>query len=236
MTLTAQNTVGFERSYNKSLVPSNPINMEGSTGTTYTIGRIVGISDGLLSEFSGASSASAAVPIAGVIAETVETTDDEKKVKVHQGHAEVFTVSFDGHTDFTVNGSTADNQVKFVDGTTVPPLVGTMVHIYEGPGKGDTRVVTVSTAASTITTPHTLTISGNFSQRPTTASKGIVTAARPGQFLKVSTVSASKVDGGTAATAGTGQVLVQSVDLANLKADVMIAPNKSIYGMGQTAT
>ena len=231
MTLTANNSVGFEKSYNKALAPANAILFDGATATTYTKGRLVGISNGLLSELSGTSTANASLPIAGVVAETKVTTDSDKKVKVHQGQNEVFTVSFDGHEDATISGSTADNQVKLTSDSTAS-AIGKLVHIYEGPAQGDAQVIS---ASSTSTGTLTLTVSGEFAQRPTSG-KAIVASIQPGTFLKVSTANASKVAAGAGQTAGVGQVIVQSADPGNLKVDVLLAPNKTIFGMGQTAT
>ena len=257
MTHTAHNTVGFEKSYHKSGFATNPLLYEGATATTYTKGTLLGIipaglaSAGLLTSLSGASTVGADMQIAGVAAETKTTTNNDKHVKVWPVKDEVFTVSFDGHWDIAANkASTADNrfhpnaETDSTAGTGVE-VRGALMHMYEGPCKGDTKTILTHTTGAAGTS--VLIVSGEFSATPTTASKAIILAdydsttkelhdgSNVGSQLKLSTASASKVSVKSAAV-GTGYINVLGVDPKNLTMDVRIAPPKTLIGQGNTAT
>lgn len=248
MTLSAHNTVGFEKSYNKSGFQTNPLLYEGATATTYTKGTLLGIipagqaSAGLLTSITGASTVGVAMQIAGVAAETKTTTDSNKHVKVWPVKDEVFTVSFTDHADVTASAtSTAKNHFNTTLASNSTLAIGSPIYIYEGPGKGDVKVITASSTAN-----NRFTVSGEFSALPTTASKAIILApistastvsagANVGSQLRVSTGSASKVSVKSAAV-GIGYVNVLGIDHKNLTMDVRIAPAKSLIGQGNTAT
>lgn len=255
MTHTAHNTVGFEKSYNKSFTPTNPLLYEGATGTTYTKGTLLGIqpagqaSAGLLASLNGESTVDENTLIVGVAAETKTTTDSDHDLKVWPINNEVFTVSFDGHWDVSGNKtSTADNRFHpnaetDSTGGAGAEAVGALLYMYEGPCKGDVRTITGHTTGAAGTS--LFTVSGEFSATPTTASKAVIlvekssddikAGANVGSQLKLSTASASKVSI-KKATFADGYINVLSVDPANLKMDVMIAPAKSALQYGRTAT
>ena len=251
MALTATDTYGFERKYSKTGFPTNPVSYAGSTGTTYTMGRLATIpapsGSGMLVTLTSTGSVTNTNPIIGVIAETKTCTPTDYMVKVYDNPFDVYKVSFDGHTDLACGGSTASNQFKMAISTTASTaanlMKGSLIHIYEGPGKGDTRTVTANTAAS----PGVITVAPAFSATPTTASKAVVlcgmtTAGKTDTkgvnvgtpMLKVSSNSDGKVRIDPSNT--NNYLNVVDIDPANLTMDVMIAFTKHAFGMGQSTT
>ncbi len=256
MAHSAYNTVGFEKSYNKSGWQQNPVAYDGATATTYTKGTLVGIlpagqaGGGVLTSITGASTIDGATVIAGVCAETKVTTDSDKSVKVWPTIGEVFKVSFDGYWDVAANkASTALNRfhanaITDSTGGAGAEAVGALMYIYDGPGKGDMRTITGHTTGAAGT--NVFTVSGAFSALPTTAtnavllvnrgSTGLVYAgANVGSQLRVSTASASKVSI-KKPLLGDGYLNVLSIDPKNLTMDVMIAPAKTAIQYGKTTT
>jgi hypothetical protein len=243
MALTATATNGLEFKYNKAGHPANPVVFEGSSGVTYTKGRLAALTSGLLVTQTSTHVGAQIRPFVGVIAETVTTTATDREVKVYDNPLNVYTVSFDGQKDGTVAGSTSDTTIKLtgVSATTANRLAGNLIHVYTGPGKGTTKTVVSNTAAN----PTIITVSGNWTQRPTTASSAILLSkhastaataygANVGRCVKLST-AAGKVSCADATLGGANQFAVVGADPANLTLDVMIRPTKSYIGHG-TAT
>ena len=254
MTLTAMNTVGFERSYNKSDFPGNAVFYDATTGTEFKKGSLAAIAPageanaGLAVPVTSTSTINEALTLVGVVAEDKTTTDDDRRVKINAIDGEVYTVSFDGHLDVACGGSTAQNEFKLAvstSGSTVAnDLRGALMYIYDGPGKGSKNTITAHTKGAANTAK--VVVSGNFLAQPTTASKAIILApynsstkkiikgANIGSFLRVSTAARKVSIAGKAA--GEGYLNVLSVDPANLKMDVMIAPSKLQMTANQLST
>jgi hypothetical protein len=200
---------------------------------------------GLLVTLTSTGSVTNTNPIIGVIAETKTCTPTDYMVKVYDNPFDVYKVSFIGHTALACAGSTASNQFKMAVSTTESTaadlMKGSLLHIYEGPGKGDTRTITANTAAST----GVITVAPAFSATPTTASKAIVLCGMTTSgktdtkgvnigtpMLKLSTVSEAKVK--IAPLANNNYLNVVDIDPANLTMDVMIAFTKHAFGMGRS--
>lgn len=245
MALTATATNGLEFNYTKAGHPANPVVFEGSSGVTYTKGRLAALTSGLLVTQTSTHVGAQIRPFVGVFAETVTTTATDREVKVYDNPHNVYTVSFDGHNDSTVAGSTSDTTIKLtsVNATVANRLAGNLIHVYDGPGKGTTKTVVSNTAAS----PSIITVSGNWTQRPTTASSAVAICntsstvgaagnigANVGRCVLLST-AAGKVSCRAATLGGANQFAVVGVDPANLTLDVVIRPTKSYLGFG-TAT
>jgi len=244
MALTATNTLGFERSRNLAGHPANSITLNGSSGTTYTQGNLLGIVPaGLAAGGTLITVTSTAIPgtdvlLAGPCEATLACDASTKAVSVTAVPSEVFTVSFDGHIDIG-SGSTLRTASIFAstEWTSAGQPLGAMLYVYEGPSKGDIRTVTAASSSGT-----SFTVNSPFTQTLSSASKAIVlcsTAAASagvniGSVVKVSTASNSKVAVNSTAL-GTGYLQVLAIDPENLKMDVAILPNRTVFG-GACAT
>ncbi len=249
MALTATDTYGFERKYSKTGFPTNPVSYVGSTGTTYTMGRLATIptptGSGMLTTLTSTGNVTNTNPIIGVIAETKTCTSTDYMVKVYDNPFDVFRVSFVGHADIACGGSTVANKFTMAISTTASTaanlMKGSLIYIYEGPGKGDVRTVTANTKAD----PGVITVAPAFSAIPTTASKAIVlcgisTSGKTDTrgvnvgtpMLKLSTASSAKVK--IDPLANNNYLNVVAIDPANLTMDVMIAPAKHAFGIGRS--
>ena len=252
MAHSARNTVGFERVYNKTGFPANAIDYEGSSGSTYAAGQLVRLESGKATAMTYQSSGVVGKPIVGVAAETsTALTTADVKIKVFPVDNEVLKVSFDNHMD--INGSsnassgsyfyasTLDNNAtaepwnQTAGSTTL--FSGALIYIYEGPGKGDVRIIDEMTTGGA-NSSHVIEVTNPFSATPTSASKAIVLidssgstlssglpGIGPGRLVGLSTASALKVACGSTAAATEAIGMVVSVDPENLTADVMIAPS-----------
>ena len=248
MALTARETVGFERKYAKHGFPTNPVSYVGSSGTTYTKGRLATLpaptGSGMLVSLTSTIDVTNTNPIIGVIAETKTCTATDWTVKVYDNPFDVFKVSFVGHADLACGASTAQNTytmaISTTESTAADLMKGSMLYIYEGPGNGDVRTITANTKAD----PGVITVAPQFSATPTTASKAIVlcgvsTSGATDEkgvnvgtpMLKLSTVSAAKVK--IAALDNNNYLNVVDIDPANLTMDVMIALTKHAFGVGR---
>ncbi len=243
MALTAHDTVGFEPIYNKSHTPHNVRLYDAATGTTYTKGTLVTVVNGLLANLTTTSLGAAATPfpVAGVVAETVVTTDGSKKVAVYQVDDQVFRVSFTGHADVTASAnSTVLNRFHTTLASNATKAIGSLIYIYEGPGKGAMRTILTGTTGTNL-----FTISGEWPTLPTTASKAIITSAistaavvsdgmNVGRQLKIA--PAGKKVHTTPPTFAEGYINVVAIDPANLKVDVAIASGKAFTSFGSGTT
>jgi len=244
MALTANNTVGFEPVYNKAGFPANPTAYEGSSGTEYVRGSLLRMVNGLAATMTYASTPNVAAPIIGVCAETKTLTTADRMIKVYQPDGQVFKVTFAHQKDVACYGSSASNQFRASTsaanlwGVATTTGIKALIHIYSGPGKGDTRVITTHSSGADSTL--IMTVSSPFSATPTTDSIAIVLAdttglqypTNIGALLKLSSDSNLKLSALTSAAAGDCYAVVQSVDMANLTMDVMIAPSKTVMGLG----
>lgn len=250
MTLTARATVGFERNYNKCGFPSNPVNYEGTVGTTYTMGHLAVIESPSATTYARLLSVTSTSAIGegrlliGVIAETKTCTATDNKVKVFDNPFDVFKVSFVGHVDADVVAGAANAVTIGLDsrGVAANTLRGSLLHVYTGPAKGDVRTIEANTAAASAA----ITVAPAFSAPPTTASKIIILAAHtPADVfsvgvnvgtagLSVSAASAMKV-AIAAPSPNNGYLNVVDVDPANLVMNVMISPAKHAFLAGRTA-
>jgi len=245
MALTATDTIGFEPVYNKAGFPANPIEYEGSSGTAYVRGSILRMANGLAATVTYATTPQVTHPIIGVCAESKTLTTADRFIKVWQPDGQVFKVTFAHHKDMTSYGTTTASIFRAATGTadlwgiasTVTGLKA-LLYIYEGPGKGDTRVVTQHTSGADSTL--NITVSSPFSAYPTSDSKAIVLAGSTGlsyptnvgSLLALSSDSNLQLSALTSAVAGCSYAIVQSVDMANLTMDIMFAPSKTINGIG----
>lgn len=248
MTLTAYDSMGFEHCRNAAGFPPNAIKYEGSTGTTYTRGAPVVLSAGKLLELAHDASPTTALPIVGICAETKTCATDDYMVEVVPTDGNVFTVTITGHQDVTCNGaSTAANQFNIAQSsslnTSATAIAGALIHIYEGPGKGDTRAIMSNSTGSSVGATR-VTVAPPFSATPTTASKAVMLCdyssgawgfpKNIGDLVARSTASALKTRVAVLDSSALAMFAIQSADMANLKIDVTIAPTKTVFGLETT--
>ena len=250
MPLTARDTVGFERNYNKCGFPSNPVDYEGTVGTTYTKGRLAVIENPSATTYARLVSVTSASVIGvgcllvGVIAETKICTAADNKVRVFDNPFEVFKVSFVGHVDQDVTAGAAATVTTALSGavSVANILRGSLLHIYAGPGKGDIRTIEANTNAN----PSVITVSPAFSATPTVASKVIILAVHdgvgtftPGVNIGITGLLVSAASAAKAAIAvpgaNTGYLNIVSIEPAKLVMNVMISPAKHCFLAGRTA-
>ena len=238
MSYDVKDTKGFEFRYNLAGFPANARVYEGATGTTYTRGTLATMgANGLIASAATTLDDAKATPIVGVIAETKETTDDDKMISIFDNPLNVYEVSVAGHTDKTVTRSTSDNTIAVdnMGSSTASGLAGTLIHIYDGPGKGQTRTILSNTTSNS--TGDTITISGKWDQRPTSASKAVVlTAYSTSASVKGINIGARAELNTTkklhvVPTAYTnGYLNVLKVHPEKLTAEVVISASDSIFG------
>jgi hypothetical protein len=248
MALTAYDSMGFEHCRNAAGFPQNAIKYEGSTGTTYTRGTPVVLSAGKLLDLAYNAGPVAALPIVGICAETKTCATDDYMVEVVPVDGNVFTVTFTGQQDVTCNGaSTAANQFNIAQSsslnTSTTAIAGALIYIYEGPGKGNTRTIVDNTTGSS-TSATQVTVAPPFSATPTTASLAIMLCdyssgawgfpKNIGDLVARSTASGLKTKVAVLDSSTLAMFAIQSVDMANLKMDVTIAPSKAVFGLETT--
>ena len=175
MAYTATATNGFEFKYNKAGFPANSILYEGTSGTTYTKGQLAYLTAGsMLAVATTSLISTVGTPLVGVVAATVtcSTKSTERKVPVYDNPLNVYEVSFEGHVDSTATAGAANTitPTSGVFSTAANTYAGSLIYLYEGPGKGDVRSIASHTAAN----PTVITINGEWSATPTTATKMVI--------------------------------------------------------------
>ncbi len=250
MSYKVTETNGFEYRYNKAGFAPNPVAYEATTGD-YTKGQLISVSNGLAK--SAPTTANAVDLLVGVCAEkkTVSSSDRtllvlDNPMNVYECSIHKLTTAINGYIDTAAQKtSTADNVID-LDGVTAGgstgALKGAMLYVYDGPAKGDVRTITDSTTASN----SRMTVNANFSATPTTATKVVVTAdvttagvAATGRLRiggQASPVAGNKAISPADKTTGTGMLNVVGISAPKLRASVLLAPNKSLFGVGMTAT
>ena len=252
MALTARNTVGFEAKYNKAGFPTNPVPYEVKQNVAISMGRLMTIANPAAAINPKATALTSTITvnkancIVGVTAEAITQANNPTTAKtnclIYDTPYNVYTASFAGHVDGTAQASTIATQLKTGIGTLTTAanaVAGALVHIYEGPGKGDVRTVASNS------TLGVLTVAPAFSAIPTVATKYILLSALStasklqAASVNVGTVGlklatdASKVAIGAGAV--TGYLNVVDIDPANLTMDVMIQPAKMTLSAGVTS-
>ena len=253
MAFTAKDTEGFEIKYNKAGFPTNPVEYELTPNTDFSKGQLVTIpmgnaGAGTLTPLTSTITVNGINTIVGVMAEsfTAATNPTGAKTfgKVYDNPFNVYRVSFADHLDGTAAAAStaADYLQTGVVSTAANVLKGATVHIYEGPGEGDTRTITANRA-----TDGRVTVAPAFSSTPTTATKYIILASKTTDGFtaagynvgtiggKLSTGSVLKMSAKTAAAVATGYLNVLAINPEKLTADVMITPAKHMLTCGRTS-
>jgi len=235
-------TNGFEFKYNKAGFPANSILYEGTSGVTYTQGELVYLTAGsLLAVMTTSIISTVATPVLGVVAATVTCdTSSYRKVPVYDNPLNVYEVTFAGHVDTTATAGAATTitPTSGVFSTAANTYAGSLVYLYEGPGKGDVRSIATHTAAN----PTVITINGSWSATPTTATKMIILSdlssgdstnagINVGQRKRVAT---SKTVSVLKQTGTDGYISIIGVNPEKLTCDVMITMVDGILGGAAT--
>jgi len=243
MAYSPKATNGFEFRYNKAGFPANSVLYEGTSGVTYTQGELVYLTAGaMLAVATTALVSTVDTPVVGVVAATVtcSTKSTARYVPVYDNPLNVYEVTIYGHVDTTATAGTA-NTVTATTGvlsTTANTYAGSVVYIYEGPGKGDKRTIASHTAAN----PTVITINGEWSATPTTASKFVVlsefsSAASTDAGINVGNrkrIATSKKVSVLKQTGTDGYLAIVGVNPERLTADVMITMVDGILGGAAT--
>jgi len=240
MAFTATDTIGLQYKYNKAGFSHNPVQYRAKKDEEFSKGDLVFIEDGLANVMDNNDTPDEDKAIVGVAAESKKAKGGDT-ILVWDNPMNVYEVSFANHTDVDADiGSAADNQITldYEVATSADCAKGAQIYIYDGPGKGDVRTVTGNTVAD----PSVITVDEDFTARPTSDSKAIITAnegtttyepAKIGSHHAIDSNGKLDVE---PLTTKTGYLTVVGMNPERLTADVVISPTKTLLGIGETAS
>jgi hypothetical protein len=228
MALTATRTTrGFELLSNMTVVYSD----EGSQGdyiltpgVAFSMGDMLVVTNGKL-----AKAAAGAAAVIGVLTHDVAIADNPAtarvKPRIWRNPGNVYRCSFVDHRDSTATG--AGTTTTLVDSGLIGGgdniWAGALLYIYEGPGAGETRILTASTSAS-----GTLTFTDPLSIATSIATKYILLGVgaagvniTPGVY-GVNLKDEKTIDANATTANEAGPLAVRGINPAELTMDVVI--------------
>ncbi len=225
MAHTARATKGFELIDNLVFQPSPPREFE----MTPSLAGVEG--DALVMTLNKVALAAAgAKNILGVAAETVTAHATKRtNIRVHITPYNIYRCTFADHRDSTATG--AGTTTTLVDSALTDSAniyVGGTIYFYEGPGLGETRIISAYNGTDTLTWIDAIAAATSTSTKYVLVGAAVANEGIGVGSFGVNLKDENTIDADATIASEAGPLAVIGIDLANLTMDVLI--RKPLFG------